>query len=303
MQSSAPVYSTPNSITAAKIEPAVNGGGIPPAAAVYEDLVIKEMSTILNQILIDLNTPAAMTLDELRVENPPLYAQIRSQAESNAKAAWLQRLQLPVAPTGQRHFRGPNQQMQQQQQQQPQPQNRPAYPHHYQQQKHHVAGQHVPRPGQYQKRGIDEVYSNGQVPHQQQPSGYTQHPRATLGSTSPTGGSLDFVNGFVCETPVVIDVHRVQLLADSLSTMTQQSAVTALSTPALQSITSKIAQRLHHYLQNIMVPPDLPSILSSPAFVSSLPAMEAIPALQRLRSNGPDSSNGNGSKIPYVEFK
>lgn len=79
-----------------------------------------------------------------------------------------------------------------------------------------------------------------------------------------------FVNGFLCEVPVVIDVARVQALSEVL-----QSQYTATTDDTNQSSTSSpsklpagfeaaaagVTKRLSMYLKDIQVPPKLPQIL------------------------------------------
>lgn len=62
-----------------------------------------------------------------------------------------------------------------------------------------------------------------------------------------------FVNGFVCETPVVVDIDRVSTLLQRLS-----HAGALLNG---QQATDKIASRLKGLLDNVDIPPTLPPIL------------------------------------------
>lgn len=71
-----------------------------------------------------------------------------------------------------------------------------------------------------------------------------------------------FVNGFVCETPVVIDVDRVATLLQRLTHAA--SASTSNAGPvagSLKRAAEKASRRLEMLLADVNIPPPLPPII------------------------------------------
>lgn len=73
-------------------------------------------------------------------------------------------------------------------------------------------------------------------------------------SSSPDDSSL--VNGFVCEVPVVLDVHRLHHLVAALDGTAAMKV-----TDHFRGAVLRVRARLQTYLKDLMVPPKLPSIL------------------------------------------
>jgi hypothetical protein len=73
-------------------------------------------------------------------------------------------------------------------------------------------------------------------------------------SSPPDNSSL--VNGFVCEVPVVLDVHRLHHLVAALDGTAAMKV-----TDHFRGAVLRVRARLQTYLKDLMVPPKLPSIL------------------------------------------
>ncbi len=79
-----------------------------------------------------------------------------------------------------------------------------------------------------------------------------------------------FVNGFLCEVPVVVDVARVQALRDVLQSQyvnspnntTQANTTSPAKLPVgFEAAAAGVTKRLSMYLHDVQVPPKLPQIL------------------------------------------
>lgn len=210
---------------------------VSPAKEEYESLIVTQMRRIMNEIFAGLDTAATISLEELRVANPDLFQTIRSQAEIEAKSLWLQKLSIPKDG----NFHAPIQ--------------------------------------AHNKRNFEEMQGGTS-------SGFTDQQRSRFSRTATTGSAaaatapshvpdlpLDVVKAFIAETPVIVDLTRAKTLANTLSAMTQQAYAPKVPTKVLESIASKLSQRLVHYIENATVPPPLPSILADS---SALHAVENI---------------------------
>lgn len=68
-----------------------------------------------------------------------------------------------------------------------------------------------------------------------------------------------FVNGFVCETPVVVDIDRVSTLLQRLKHLEQGGV--EVSAKALNKASEVVSKRLQSLFDEVNVPPALPPIL------------------------------------------
>lgn len=107
----------------------------------FVDLVKSEMVTLLHKLCAEINVPNPLSLDELAVANPALFAQLRANAEIAVSEILSQRHMSALPPQLSVPLAAPVFQQQQQQQQgwnrkrpldNPQPQR--SYPQHQQQQ-------------------------------------------------------------------------------------------------------------------------------------------------------------------------
>lgn len=72
--------------------------GIDRNAAVYQDVVRNEMITILHQMCTDMKVTNPLTIDEIAIQNPPLFAQLKLKAEETAVEIFKSRA-LNIPPT------------------------------------------------------------------------------------------------------------------------------------------------------------------------------------------------------------
>lgn len=63
-----------------------------------------------------------------------------------------------------------------------------------------------------------------------------------------------FLNGYINETPVVVDIERVQILTNEITT-------SSIAPADILQMASKLANRLTRYLKDVKLPPPLPPIL------------------------------------------
>lgn len=270
-----------------------------PAKEEYERLVQAQMQRVMQEIFAGLNTAATISLDELRLANPDLFHQIRSQAENDAKIMWRQRINIPTDFPKQQKSSFPYQQNNLHQ----------SYPPNQSQ-----------RSGQFpnQKRGIDDVYSNSSnvpdnknrfsrsMPANVASNNYNSNYNNSnniaidLSTTNSVSHSLDIpvdvVKGFVSEVPVLVDLQRVRQITDSLSKITQQAFAPKVPTAVLESVAFRLSQRLAHYVDNAMIPPPLPDVLAE---INPLASSENItPNVAAVSSFGPQDK-----QVPKPEFK
>ncbi|KAJ1410390.1 hypothetical protein B484DRAFT_482768 [Ochromonadaceae sp. CCMP2298] len=112
-----------------------------------------------------------------------------------------------------------------------------------------------------------------------------------------------FVNGFVCETPVVVDVNRVASLRDALVLDCESKENGGHLTPVshgLKNAAQRITKRLTAYIHDVNIPPALPPFLFGllplePIFAFSAAAQ--MEAAAELRNRAPVH------KLPVPPFR
>lgn len=75
-----------------------------------------------------------------------------------------------------------------------------------------------------------------------------------------------YVNGFICECPVVIDINRAQILTNNLANNYNDQIILSLTSNNIvnnnfKEVSMRVSKRLQMYLDNALIPPKLPSIL------------------------------------------
>jgi hypothetical protein len=116
-------------------------------------------------------------------------------------------------------------------------------------------GQHAPVDGHLFPPGDSD--RSGSLPDSTtlpQTSSSSSSHSSSSSSSSPDESSL--VNGFVCEVPVVLDVHRLHHLVAALDGTAAMKV-----TDHFRGAILRVRARLQTYLKDLMVPPKLPSIL------------------------------------------
>jgi len=124
-----------------------------------------------------------------------------------------------------------------------------------------------------------------------------------------------FVNGFLCEVPVVIDVARVQALRDVLqshyisspSGSEQANNTSPSKLPAgFEAAAAGVTKRLSMYLNDIQVPPKLPQILFGPLPLRPIyaPSAEAVEE-QNSKNKARDAAAAvkPATKLPVPPFR
>jgi hypothetical protein len=230
-------------------------GADPFASGMFADLVQNEMVAMLDQMYAEMGVHNPMPLAQLRAANPGLYDQIRVKAEERASAILAQR-QLssspqngaggynvrgqggygPVAspqaayPAGAQRKRQAEHPSQQQQQQWGPPaqyprQDQPAtqYSSRFNTATHNAgpSAYVAPEGGAYPREQVYQRSSNGMSAEEQEAARLAaEHRReeeARYYEELRVKYAPDhFVNGFLSEAPVVIDVARAQALAEIL---------------------------------------------------------------------------------------
>lgn len=265
---------------------------------IYKDLIANEMVSVLNSVLAEMRMTNPMTLEELSIMNPALFAQIRSKAEQNAAAIMHQRMmqqqhqqssmhaqqQYPYFLPSSAGMNGfgivngvggylPQQRVMSQQQQLQQQQAIPSS------QQPHVSQQFQPRPRQSggpvilqnaNKRPIADIYSQPQQTVDQYPPSlainvpHTSIVNANQGNAQP----VEYVNGFMCETPAIISVNRLQTLSHHLSNLSDSTH--AQFSPPFRMVSGRLSQRLQDYIPLLMQPPSLPDIFTGSKNVNKI---------------------------------
>ena len=230
------------------------------------ELILVEMNNILQQMYIDMNVSNPLSLDQIAIANPTLYAQLRSQAEANFQAV----IGNNANP---------------QQIIQPPPSSSSNYNNNARK-----------RPGDFQQTSQPARSSNrqpgrsGQSTRSNHSGSNTSTSHSTIRSSSlppapptltipiapPTTTSMktnsvtlppapkNAVHGFVSEASVVIDVDRVKLVTDSLTNYNNNpSSIPFPDSDKLVQLSGSLLQRLEDYVDSIKVPPKLPQALLS----------------------------------------
>eukprot|EP01034_Spumella_vulgaris_P027521 gene27521-34249_t len=90
-----------------------------------------------------------------------------------------------------------------------------------------------------------------------------------------------YVNGFICETPVVIDADRAQALSSQLACNYRETE--PVMSAAFVSVARRVTRRMDMYLADIFSPPQLPQILFG--------ALPLEPVLRGSEAQGAKSSS------------
>lgn len=155
----------------------------------FMDLVRSEMVTILHKLFADIKAPQPMSLDEVAVANPALFAQIRANAEESAREIILARQNFPQPMMG----------------------AIPGMMDHAP--LHHPSQQQSMAVSNNKKRTLERPTRFGD---------YNQPDNIIIPSDEPSmmAGSGDtsgrVVNGFVGETVVCVDLDQVQRIKESI---------------------------------------------------------------------------------------
>jgi hypothetical protein len=307
---------------------------------IYHDLLTNEMINVLLQLYQGMPVNEIMTLDEISLENPSLFNQIKSQAEVNTQTLLsnkIKALQNPsllmgggvnnvnnllnkfstsrfepmdstlsmqdvVAASSHQHHhpRGSNKRPYEDRPNNQFPSKRPhlhqsgsGSSYQNQQPQNSPAGGGGQNRSFFQENAapamnfnqnhasepLNQLFQSSKSSqqfsgHQQQQSrgGYPQQHNQNIaegGMSKPTGQQQqqqqqlpagNYVNGYINESSVVIDVERVKALTNKLQ---QASGATAgFSIPHnFPVVTNKLCSRLQSYLKDIKIPPALPPML------------------------------------------
>lgn len=257
-----PVAQVPviNPLAQVLLNTALTGGA---AGSNLNDIISLEMNNILQQMYHDMNIPNPLSLDEIAIANPTLYAQLRSQAESNIQSLIGGNVVQPagnqpvatIPSSNSHHSRKRPGDFQSNQG------NRPAsnYNNNRQLGRQGANNSNLPSrggsglPPAPPKLTIPPVSSG--IPAAKLPSVANVAPLVQ----APKNG----VKGFVSEAAVVIDVDRVQLITENLTNYKHNSSsIPFPDSDKLVELSNSLLQRLQGYLATIKVPPTLPSILN-----------------------------------------
>jgi hypothetical protein len=358
---------------------------------IYHDLLTNEMINVLLQLYQGMPVNEIMTLDEISLENPSLFNQIKSQAEVNTQTLLsnkIKALQNPSLLMGGGGVNNVNSLLNKFSTSRFEPMDNTlsmqdvvaasSHPHHHpSQQQHHRAGGSNKRPyedrsnnqfpsskrlqsgggggyqsqnspaggGGGQNRGFfqenaappmnfnhqnhaseplnqlfqsfksSQQFSGHQQQQQQSRGGYQQPhsqnvvPSEGGGMSKPSGQQQqqqlpagNYVNGYINESSVVIDVERVKAMTNKLQ---QASSAATVGFPIAHNfpvVTNKLCSRLQSYLKDIKIPPALPPIL-----FGLLPMEPLYPkggfSSSSTGGSGGDQQKMNTKKLAMPEFK
>lgn len=199
-----------------------------PNDATFQFAVNNEMIAILNELYSTMNVSNPLTLEDIQRTNPQLFNQIRQEAEVKAREMLSSRSAVPQsAPRQMGTVSGGK---------------RPvgtAFP---------SANIETRARTDYHSRMQPEMGSRG-MPHATIPP--QQHIAVSSSGT--------FVNGYVWEQPVLIDIDRAKDLTNSLE---NKAATCADVSPVVCGYLRTLLPRMQRYLGDVMAPPPLPGVLN-----------------------------------------
>lgn len=285
------------------------------ADAAFNELVYSEMLLILDQLYNELNVTERLSVEDLSVANPQLFAQIREKAEESAATALIQQQQeeeelqeqqkkllleaqkaqlqqLPTEIVGRKRATMQDFEIGNvvRTTTQPQPmgqQRRNVAPRFHQgdnQNTARVTGERYRSSSQDSRESVSKGRSTGQRPGRggagrgqnrtQQYSSFNSSGATGAGVIEPpptldhfpmesNDDSRFFVNGYISENPVVVDVDHARRLQAKMLAYAAQLTTEAGSVEdvAFGEAAAQVARRLGLYLTDVLVPPPLPQIL------------------------------------------
>lgn len=226
------------------------------SATMFADLVRNDMISMLHQMYADMGIPKAqqISLDGLATANPDLWGQLRAKAEDNA--ALLMSRRKSQSSVGNYNPR--------------------------QQPKMQSMRDDLAFSGK--KRLLEGGFSDGNVASQQYQHASTpdydtggqfaggQHPSSTdsgnFALRQPVvkqdvvrdgGTNRVLVNGFICETTVVLDADRCSALSAQVDCRYRD--LPPVMSEGFHAAARRVVNRLDGYMRDIFVPPQPPQIL------------------------------------------
>lgn len=234
-----------------------SSSGMDRSSASFNNLVQAEMMSLLNEMYTEMGISNRLSLDQLFSANQSLWMQLKTKAEENTvskiNARQQQQQQQSIVASGGTRFgakRSSDMMMTSD---------------------HKLArttldntamNRSIPVPLQQMQQ--QQYFSNMQsVSFNDQPNGDSSVASVVSSSSSAAvnvaPSDRTFINGFVCEIPVVVDLDRVRGVAGQLADNYQ--LVEPVMSEAFQQVALSAASRLDIYIQTAMDPPDLPRIL------------------------------------------
>ena len=221
----------------------------------FREIVQNEMFAMVSRMYAEMNVSRPLSLDELAVANPSLFTQIRYNAEEAAKAIILNTNQLPtgmppvssMAPSS--HYKPIASQMQ--------PNTALNNPY--------VDNRYTQSNIGKKRKDNDDRFS------MQDPRGrhvMTANPiiQPFLPPYEPINSKPEqgpYINGFLGEVPVLIDMHLVKVVTAAIEGDSVASAPYFPSKNIFAPM-QRIAKRLKTYTAEVMIPPALPGLLFGP---------------------------------------
>lgn len=200
------------------------------------------MIAILNELYSTMDVANPLTLDEIQRTNPQLFNQIRQEAEVKAREMLSSRSSLGSTS---------------------------ALPQQYPMK--NVSGGKRPLGAAFPVSNAPDARSRSEHSFRPHVNGRDVADRDLRGSMPrpahraealqvPSSGI--FVNGYVWEQPVLIDVERARELTSSMEKRAATMSGPADVTPAAWGHLRTLLPRVHSYLADVMTPPLLPGFLN-----------------------------------------
>lgn len=217
--------------------------------ATYQFAVHNEMISLLNKLYSSMNITNPLSLEQIEIQDPNLFEQLRQTARENVSSLLNSRNTASSS----------NAEMQMSsrkrtaQDQPPNPRNRrggrsntergaPAPPSLVIPSDTHSS---IQQSSSSAHNNSSHVTNNPAIVHQ--PSG-------------------QLVKGYVCEKEVFIDVNRAKYLTNSITDLYHNDHLNIIN-PNLKQLFQDMIPRMNSYLANIMTPPPLPRFLNGNGFV------------------------------------
>lgn len=290
---------------------------------IYHDLLNNEMVNIIQQLYAGMPVNNIMTLEEISIENPSLYTQIRSQADAIAEELLLKRRNNPSSITSNNlNNLSTNLNTSATTRFDPLNRKRPFVDEtaNFPSKRHGDIAMNSPARGNNHRGffadqqnfssaasdSLDRLFlkpggvggSGVGVASHHFPSSSSHMPLSSVQRpiVNANNGPLpagNFVNGYINETPVVVDVERVQALTSKFASL-QNGMIVEMNLPSnITSVASKIVSRLQNYIKELKIPPALPPILFGPLPIEPL---YNRPTTQQQKTS-------SSTKLPVPDFK
>ncbi len=240
-------------------------------SATFRDLVRNDMVAMLQQMYTEMNVTTQLSLDQLAEVNPALWDQMRIKAEDTASALLASR-GVQISNRGPSNDPDLSIARKRPLDDAPPVQRRNEVTLVSQQQNRARISQQDSSRSHMQapvRAAQDSIQHSSEFQPQQRLHWGAAEVAALSEPAAQTTPAVQsglqqvqehlYVNGFLCETPVVLDVDRLQVLGAQLAANYDGQA--APTSADFQAVAQRVARRLESYVKDIFTPPELPPLL------------------------------------------